>query len=77
MTSETLTEIYRLLFESFGPQHWWPGQTRFEIITGAILTQNTNWSNVEKAIANLRAYPPSRLFQYKGETPEKLFRLAF
>jgi len=41
--------------EAFGPQHWWPGQTRFEVIVGAILTQNTNWANVEKAIANLRA----------------------
>ena len=55
MTGETLTEIYQLLFERFGPQHWWPGESRFEIITGAILTQNTNWANVEKAIANLKA----------------------
>ena len=55
MITEQLTEIYQLLFDSFGPQHWWPGQTRFEIITGAILTQNTNWANVEKAIANLRS----------------------
>ncbi len=55
MISEQLTEIYELLFDSFGPQHWWPGQTQFEIITGAILTQNTNWANVEKAIANLKS----------------------
>jgi len=55
MISEQLTEIYKILFERFGPQHWWPGQTKFEIITGAILTQNTNWANVEKAIANLKA----------------------
>jgi endonuclease-3 related protein len=54
MTSEKLTEIYNLLYERFGPQHWWPGETPFEIITGAILTQNTNWTNVEKAIANLK-----------------------
>jgi len=54
MISETLTEIYKLLFERFGPQHWWPGETRFEIITGAILTQNTSWTNVEKAIENLK-----------------------
>ena len=53
MASEQLTEIYKILFDTFGPQHWWPGETRFEIITGAILTQNTSWSNVEKAIANL------------------------
>ena len=55
MTSERLGEIYQLLFERFGPQHWWPGETQFEIIVGAILTQNTNWQNVEKAIANLKA----------------------
>ncbi|MHC4616881.1 MAG: endonuclease III domain-containing protein [Planctomycetota bacterium] len=55
MTSEILTEIYELLFERFGPQHWWPGQTQFEIIVGAILTQNTSWGNVEKAIANLKS----------------------
>jgi endonuclease-3 related protein len=54
MISETLTEIYQLLYDAFGPQHWWPGETPFEIITGAILTQNTNWTNVEKAIANLK-----------------------
>jgi len=53
--NKTLTEIYQLLFSCFGPQHWWPGETRFEIITGAILTQNTNWSNVERAIANLKS----------------------
>lgn len=55
MTTETLLEIYQLLFDRFGPQDWWPGETRFEIITGAILTQNTNWTNVEKAISNLKA----------------------
>ncbi|MHC4637551.1 MAG: endonuclease III domain-containing protein [Planctomycetota bacterium] len=55
MISETLTEIYQLLFERFDAQHWWPGQTQFEIIAGAILTQNTNWGNVEKAIANLKS----------------------
>jgi endonuclease-3 related protein len=55
MISEQLTEIYQLLFDRFGPQHWWPGETQFEIITGAILTQNTAWPNVEKAINNLKA----------------------
>ena len=55
MSSEVLTEIYRLLYDEFGPQQWWPGESRFEIITGAILTQNTNWANVEKAIANLKS----------------------
>jgi endonuclease III related protein len=49
-----LLPIYRALFRRFGPQHWWPGRTRLEIIVGAILTQNTAWSNVEKAIRRLR-----------------------
>ena len=55
MTSERLSEIYRLLYDAFGPQHWWPGETPFEIMTGAILAQNTSWTNVEKAIANLKS----------------------
>ena len=55
MTSETLTEIYEVLYEAFGPQHWWPGETPFEVVIGAILTQNTSWANVEKAIANLKS----------------------
>jgi endonuclease-3 related protein len=49
-----LKEIYHKLFQAFGPQHWWPGDTPFEIAVGAILTQNTNWGNVEKAIGNLK-----------------------
>src|SRR5208283_5284384 len=51
----TLLEIYDKLYAFYGPQHWWPGDSPFEIAVGAILTQNTNWSNVEKAIANLKA----------------------
>ena len=48
MTGEKLKEIYEILLKNFGPQHWWPGETPFEIIIGAILTQNTNWGNVDK-----------------------------
>lgn len=55
MSYEKLMQIYELLYERYGPQHWWPGRTAFEVIIGAILTQNTNWANVEKAIANLNA----------------------
>ncbi|MGD9109553.1 MAG: endonuclease III domain-containing protein [Phycisphaerales bacterium] len=54
MTTEQLKQIYDLAFNYFGPQHWWPGETQFEIIVGAILTQNTNWTNVEKAITNIK-----------------------
>lgn len=52
--AEKLLRIYNKLYASFGPQHWWPGETPFEVAIGAILTQNTNWSNVEKAIGNLK-----------------------
>ncbi len=48
-------EIHDRLLAHFGPQHWWPGDSPFEITVGAILTQNTSWTNVEKAIANLNA----------------------
>lgn len=49
-----IQKIYELLFQRFGRQFWWPGETKDEIIAGAILTQNTNWQNVEKAILNLK-----------------------
>ncbi|OGC23138.1 hypothetical protein A2291_00455 [candidate division WOR-1 bacterium RIFOXYB2_FULL_42_35] len=46
--------IYKTLLKTFGPQRWWPAETPFEVIVGAILTQSTNWTNVEKAIRNLK-----------------------
>jgi len=49
-----LLKIYQSLYTHFGPLDWWPGSTPFEIIIGAILTQNTSWKNVEKAIMNLK-----------------------
>jgi len=51
---EALLEFYDELSARLGPQHWWPAQTRFEVIVGAILTQATAWGNVERAIGNLR-----------------------
>ena len=54
MSQEKLTEIYNRLINHFGPQSWWPGDTPFEVMVGAVLTQNTNWNNVEKAIDNLK-----------------------
>lgn len=47
-----LKEIFEKLYKAYGPQHWWPAETPFEMMTGVILTQNTTWSNVEKAILN-------------------------
>ena len=46
--------FYRAMLQRYGPQHWWPGDSPFEVLVGAVLTQNTSWRNVEKAIANLR-----------------------
>jgi len=53
-TATTLKGFYDALLAHFGPQRWWPARTPFEVMVGAILTQNTNWKNVEKAIANIR-----------------------
>jgi endonuclease-3 related protein len=49
----TLKTLYRRLFEHYGPQHWWPADSPFEVMVGAVLTQNTAWINVERAISNL------------------------
>jgi endonuclease-3 related protein len=79
MVSEQLTEIYKLLFDRFGPQRWWPGETQFEVITGAILTQNTNWTNVEKAIANLKSadlLTPEELYHLNTSKLAELIRPA-
>ncbi len=54
-TARRLMSLYRHLFRSFGPQRWWPARSRFEVIVGAILTQNTAWTNVKRAIAAMRA----------------------
>jgi endonuclease-3 related protein len=54
LKAQVLRAIYRKLSAHYGPQHWWPADSAFEVCIGAILTQNTNWQNVERAIANLR-----------------------
>ena len=54
-SEEQLQQYYQALYRAWGPQHWWPAETRFEVIVGAYLTQNTAWTNVELALANLRA----------------------
>lgn len=79
MSGQTLDDIYQRLYDRYGPQHWWPGDSRFEIILGAILTQNTNWSNVEKAIANLRKHDclsPQALHTMPAEQIAPLIRPA-
>ncbi len=71
-----LKAIYRVLYRAYGPQHWWPADTPFEVMVGAVLTQNTAWANVEKAIANLKRErlltTPSRM---NSVAPEKLASL--
>ena len=69
LLGQKLMEIFNLLYDAFGPRHWWPGDSPFEVIVGAILTQNTTWKNVEKAINNLKR---ANLLE-----PKALYRLPF
>jgi len=62
----SLNTVYQKLFACYGPQHWWPGETQFEVTIGAILAQNVSWSNAAKAIASLKAH--------NLLTPHKLFK---
>lgn len=74
-----LPDIYNLLLKHFGPQKWWPAETEFEVIVGAILTQNSNWKNVERAIANLKdkdLMEPERIHSVSEEGLKKLIRPA-
>lgn len=54
MPDNPIQEIYTRLLSFFGPQNWWPGETPFEVMVGAVLTQNTSWTNVEKALQPLK-----------------------
>lgn len=77
MKSRKLKAVYNSLYKAYGPQHWWPGDTPFEVMVGAVLTQNTAWSNVEKAISNLKAHgplSPSRLYALPGRRLAALIR---
>jgi endonuclease-3 related protein len=74
-----LRRAYQLMLGHFGHQHWWPGETPFEVCVGAILTQNTSWSNVERAIANLKAagiLDPHKLFALSEMQLAQLIRPA-
>ncbi|ORJ54908.1 endonuclease III domain-containing protein [Geothermobacter hydrogeniphilus] len=74
-TTTYLQRVYHLLFEHFGPQHWWPADTPFEMAIGAILTQNTAWTNVEKAIGNLRRADALQVAALHDLPPDELQRL--
>ena len=74
-----MVNIYKKLYSAFGPQHWWPADTPFEVMIGAILTQNTSWQNVEKAIANLKerkALNFSKMLGMKESVLSRLIRPA-
>jgi endonuclease-3 related protein len=60
--------MYDRLLSHFGPQEWWPAKSKFEVIIGAVLTQNTNWKNVERAIDNLRRHRLLSLSELKTIT---------
>ena len=73
----TLETVYQRLLVHFGPQHWWPAQSPFEILVGTVLTQTTSWRNVERAIENLReagVLDPQRLYELPAEELEALIR---
>ena len=75
----TLTEVYHRLLDRLGPQHWWPGESPFEVMVGAVLVQNTSWKNVEKAIRNLKEQDlldPHALAALSSEELEEWIRPA-
>lgn len=74
-----LLKLYNELMDRLGPSNWWPGETAFEVAVGAILTQNTNWGNVEKAILNLKGnglLDPEKMFQEEMDRLSELIRPA-
>lgn len=76
-TRTLLLNMYESMYSALGPSYWWPGESRFEVIVGAILTQNTSWSNVERAINNLKLadlLSAERLFSLPDDRLSELIR---
>jgi endonuclease-3 related protein len=73
--SDKLKQIYKLLLKAYGPQKWWPAESSLEVMVGAVLTQNTNWQGVEKAIANLKRVNLLDPHKLKAIPTEELSRL--
>jgi len=74
---DILLKIYQSIYNYFGPLNWWPGASPFEVMLGAILTQNTAWKNVEKAINNLKKenlLEPQKLYRIKQEELAQLIK---
>ena len=72
---DILIKTYSLLYKMYGPMRWWPADGDFEVCVGAILTQNTNWLNVEKAINNLKSQGPIKPSMLKSINARRLARL--
>ncbi|HZC25037.1 MAG TPA: endonuclease III domain-containing protein [Candidatus Binatia bacterium] len=72
LAEKTIRNYYDVLYRAWGAQHWWPAETRFEVIVGAYLTQNTAWINVERALENLRR---SEVLSMEGIRKIRLARL--
>jgi endonuclease-3 related protein len=73
--ADILREVYSRLLARFGPQHWWPGDSRWEMMVGAVLTQAVSWTNVERAIANLKSSGALSPPALRRLPPEELARL--
>jgi endonuclease-3 related protein len=73
--SDRLNQIYKLLLKAYGPQKWWPAESSLEVMVGAVLTQNTNWQGVERAIANLKRVNLLDPHKLKAIPTEELSRL--
>lgn len=77
MRRSRLHDVYRLLYEAYGRQSWWPADGPFEVMVGAILTQNTAWTNVERALGNLKSsgwLEPARLCAGAADELARLIR---
>lgn len=74
-TASRLHGLYDAMLEALGPSHWWPADSSFEVAVGAILTQNTNWKNVEKAITNLKEQDALSAEAIQNIAPEDLEKL--
>ncbi len=74
-----IRKFYKKLYSYFGPQHWWPADSRFEVMIGAILTQNTSWPNAQKAINNLKKnalLKPPKLYKLSHKRLTALIKSA-
>ena len=75
--NELLMDIYRRMLEAYGPQQWWPAETRFEVMVGAVLTQSAPWTSVEKAIINLKTANALSPLALRAIPQEDLARLVY